>query len=223
MEFMTTSANESSGCEELRQCGHRGDVALAQQGNAEALDRLMRDTEPRLFRFLLLLLRNSEDARDVTQDALVRVVAGLPRYRPTGLFLAWAIRIARNEAMSFLHKSRRSQEVLSAYHAGHSHDAEQFATRDSEAHQSLVEDEELRRLIDALQYLDAADREVVVLRDSQGLKFREIAELTETPLNTVLARMRRATHLLKERLKDHFHPLHAANADLSLGDRTDDE
>ena len=166
-------------------------LSAAQRGENEAIKQLFTSFEAPIYRFTLRLLGRIEDAEDATQECFYKAIKALPRYSDQGRFRAWLYQIARNEAMAILRKRKRDAApdlvVLE-----HFEDLQAPVDRDVE-HQ-----EHLSLLRDHLQTLPGLEREVVDLRLSRDITFREIADLTGNPINTVLSRMRSATLRLKK-------------------------
>jgi RNA polymerase sigma factor (sigma-70 family) len=128
------------------------------------------------------------DAEDATQEVFIRVVQGLPRYEHRGLFRAWIFQIARNQdALTAGRRQRRGDRETTMEPAL----LEAFAVDPEETI-------DYAPLHAAIAQLPDAEREVIQLRLGEDLKFREIAERTGAPLNTVLGRMRHALHRLRE-------------------------
>ena len=172
-------------------------IAKAQRGDREAMHRLLSPWNDRVFSFLLTLLRNRSDAEDAAQETFLRVVKGLPGYEHSGQFQAWIFRIARNQAALTATRKQRTEARESAVETEVLNDFPMSANDDAET------DDRAQQLRAAVNDLPAAEREVVLLRLDEDLKFREIAERTRSPLNTVLGRMRNAMRRLHDQLQ-HF-------------------
>lgn len=170
-------------------------IAKAQSGDRLAMHDLLSPWNDRIFCFLLTLLRNRADAEDAAQETFLRVVKGLPSYEHTGQFQAWIYRIARNQAALTAERRNRlatrettvEQETL-----------QDFASPDDDGGAEVERAEQLRTAVNSLP---PAEREVVQLRLDEDLKFREIAQRTGAPLNTVLGRMRNAMQRLRDQLQ----------------------
>lgn len=162
----------------------------AQSGDRTAMTALLTPWNDRVFGFLLRALGNHADAEDSAQEVFIRVVKGLPRYEHRGQFRAWIFQIARNQAaLTAGRRQRRGDRETALEPAGMAAlTAEQEETPDYAPVRAAV------------AQLPDAEREVVRLRLDEDLKFREIAERTGAPLNTVLGRMRNAVHRLREML-----------------------
>ncbi len=147
---------------------------------------------------------NRADAEDVVQDACLRAFRSIDSFIG-GNARAWVLTIVRNTAYSWLGKNRRAT-VVAVDDLDMKQRAE--AERGGDLSRSSVTPEaELIARVDAVR-LDAAIaalpidfREALVLRDIQGLEYREIAEVTATPVGTVMSRLARARRRLGETIR----------------------
>ena len=142
-------------------------------GDQEALGQLYHRTRTAVYGLALSILRHGHDAEDVTQDTFVRAWEKAEQYRPQGTPMAWLLAIARNLALMKLRERARTQDLPPE-------DWESFAI------DSTLSDEE---------------RQIILLHVTAGLKHREIAQLLELPLSTVLSKYRRALSKLKQKLE----------------------
>lgn len=157
------------------------------QGDREAFARLYGLTRGAVYALALSLLRDAHEAQDVAQDIYVKVWESAPAYRPQGSPMAWLLTITRNLARSRLRQSGRQVEL------------------DEEAWNAIpaaVPDVEERQLLrGALARLGKEEREIVLLHAVTGLKHREIAQLLELPLSTVLSKYHRGLKKLRAQMK----------------------
>lgn len=154
-------------------------------GDREAFSALYRQARGPVYALVLSLLKNADDAQDVTQDAFVRIWDEAGRYSPRGTPMAWMLTVARNLALMRLRERGRFQELDDgAWNA--------IPARDSGL---TAEDRDL--LQNALGALGDQERQVVLLHAVSGLKHREIAQLLRKPLSTVLSQYQRALKKLK--------------------------
>ena len=121
-----------------------------------------------------------QDAEDVTQDAFVRIWDTAASYRPQGKPMAWLLTVARNLALMRLRERGKTQELTD----------EEWSALPARAPDVTTEDRHVLRA--ALSVLSEQERQVVMLHAVTGLKHREIAQLLELPLATVLSKYRRA-------------------------------
>lgn len=152
--------------------------------NAVALPHL--DAAYRLARSLT---RNQSDAQDVVQDACVRAFRGVGTYSG-GDSRAWLLAIVRRTAFDWLHKNRPAAEVL--VDDFQDHEAGSFSDADGATPESaLIVKTEATLLEGAIAALPALLRETLMLRDVEGLAYREIAAVTGVPIGTVMSRLAR--------------------------------
>jgi RNA polymerase sigma factor (sigma-70 family) len=146
------------------------------------------------------LASNWADAEDIVQEACLRAFRAIDGFSG-GSARAWVLTIVRRTAYSWLSKNRpraviavddlNPREHTRAVHGGEA-DATNRATPETE----LIAKSDAARLEAAIAALPVEFRETFVLRDIQGLGYREIAEITGTPLGTVMSRLARARHRL---------------------------
>lgn len=148
-------------------------------------------------RFLWQMLRQQQDCEDASQETFRKVLRALPQYEEKGRFAAWVFSVARNEALIVLRK--RGRFVSDETETGSRTARTASPYPNGAEHAALSED--AQRLEAAISELPSTEKEVVLLRLRENLGFREIAEITKSPLNTVLGRMHRARQKLKLALK----------------------
>jgi RNA polymerase sigma-70 factor, ECF subfamily len=173
-------------------------------GDDEALARGARSGDLRAFE--LLVERNQavvqrvaarivgpNHADDVAQDAFLRAFHRLHQFRGESGFRPWLLRITHNAALNFLERERvrRSEPE---------EEASQTASRGTPA-DDLEVSERSDRLATKILQLSPAHRAVLVLRDLEGLTYEQIADVTDTPLGSVKARLHRARRELIEILR----------------------
>ncbi len=171
----------------------------ARAGSGPALEALLERHEARLYRFARRLCRHREDAEDVLQESLLAAARGLPRFRGASSIGTWLYTIAR----SFCIKKRRKSVFAPAEV---SLDTEASAAASGVADPSRRPDEALEasRLEAALEReiarLDRPYREVLLLRDVEGLSSAEVARVTGLSVAAVKTRLHRARGRLREAL-----------------------
>jgi RNA polymerase sigma-70 factor, ECF subfamily len=171
-------------------------VDRARRGDLDAFDDLVRKYQDRLVNYLRALVGHADDAEDLAQDAFIRAYRGLARFAGRSLFRTWLYQIATNVART--HRARRSK----GSNRGQT-PVEPLAERDEPTSPVSLEAQiVLRDRLDrALAALPAEWREAVVLRDVEGLEYREIAELTGVPIGTVESRIFRGRQRLRAALQ----------------------
>jgi len=136
------------------------------------------------------LIGNRADAEDVVQDACLRALRGIGSFS-NGNARAWVLTIVRHTAYSWLHKNRPAAVVpVEDFEAiGRTH-AIELDTETPET--ALIAQEHATLLETAIATLPAPFRETLVLREVHELSYREIAEVTEVSIGTVMSRLARA-------------------------------
>lgn len=165
-------------------------VRLAQDGDMRAFEHLYRRTSDRVYSVCLRMSGDSDRATELVQDVFVRVWEKLPSFRGDSQFTTWLHRLTVNLVL----QERRSRGRREAREIG-SADLERFGRAARRSMPGTRVD--LERAIAALP--DKA-RRVLVLRDVEGFKYDEIAQMTGVTLGTVKAQIHRARGLVKEAL-----------------------
>jgi len=165
----------------------------ARAGDRRALEALLTRHQPRVYRFGLKMCRDAEDAKDVLQETLLAVARGVKDFRGASSVSTWLYTIAR----SFCIKKRRrskfapeSEESLDA--AGPGEEALQLADPARPPDESLAGRQVEVALESAIASLDPMYREVLVLRDVEGLTAPEVAEVMGLSVEAVKSRLHRA-------------------------------
>jgi RNA polymerase sigma-70 factor (ECF subfamily) len=141
------------------------------------------------------LTRNEADAEDIVQEAMLRAFRYFGSFRGDGAIQsrAWVLAIVRNSAHSWRRRRRPEDSALEFDEAVHS---EAAAGEDPGA--ELARGDSRETLARALERLPDDLREVIVLREVEGLSYKEIADVAEVPIGTVMSRLSRARRRLQE-------------------------
>jgi RNA polymerase sigma-70 factor (ECF subfamily) len=175
-------------------------IEAYQQGRPEAIEELLRAYQRRVYGVCYRMIRNAEEAADLTQDALVRIMEGLHSYDGRAALSTWIIRVTMNCCLSHLRKQKLRRHGSLDEPSG---DAEEpwSARLPAEGELSAagrVEQAEMRAvLLRALRELDPDMRAILVLRDLQDLDYQQIAEVLDIPIGTVKSRLFRARVALR--------------------------
>ena len=170
-------------------------IKQAQQGDTQAFEALARQHQGRLFRLVLAITGNREDAEDALQEVLIRAYRSLPAFRGDATVSTWLHRIALNTTRNWLRSqvrasSDRIAQRLAAVGAP--------ATPDVDRE---LEDRERRAILrEALQCLPAHYREALLLRHYQDMPYGEIAQVLQIPIGTVRSRIAQGRCLLLRKL-----------------------
>ena len=171
-------------------------VGAAQAGDRRALERLLREHQPRIYAVCRRITGNDTDALDATQDALLAIVRGLPRFDARSRFSTWAYRVATNTCLDELRRRRRRPLVGLPEHD----DGAAVDLADPRAPDPGVTASDRLDVDAALADLPPEFRAAVVLRDLCQLDYAEIAEVLDVPAGTVRSRIARGRAQLADRL-----------------------
>ena len=144
------------------------------------------------------LTHNDHDAQDVVQEAYLRAVRSFDRYRG-GDPRSWMLTIVRNTCYTWLRQNRRSEQPPAGDHPDDA-GAEIPADAADEPEAQFIRNADKRLLQEALEKLPAEFREAFVLRELEGCSYKEIADITDAPLGTVMSRLARARRQLQQSL-----------------------
>ena len=185
----------------------RGYVARAQQGDHAAFRKLVERHQRRGYLLAFQLVRDENDAREIVQDAFIRVHKGLPTFQGDSSFYTWLYRIIKNLAIDLLRKPGRREAELDL----------RTAKADDEEHEEypllgridgadpidVIRRKELQvRITAALDALPEYHRGVILLREVDGLSYEEMAVVMGVSKGTIMSRLFHARQKLQKALAD---------------------
>lgn len=176
---------------------HMDDSALVEQiqrGDQQAFTVLMERWQTRIHRFAFRFFADVDEASEITQMTFIKVYQKVDTLDEPGKFSSWIYRVANNLCLDELKRAgRRKSSPLEAW-------VEQMEARQTPA--KKLETKELGEMLQkALLTLPDEQRVVIILKEYEGMKFREIAEILEEPENTVKSRMYYGLKSLRRVLK----------------------
>jgi RNA polymerase sigma-70 factor (ECF subfamily) len=181
------------------------DLELIRQiraGDAAAWSRLLERYQDRIYTLCLRTVSNRDLAADLAQDTMVKVIQGLDSYDGRSKLSTWIFRVTMNVCLSKLRseKVRRhaSIEALGAGPEDEGSGLEFEQEREPDTAPNVQEREERRRFLAALDQLEPDQRAILILRDSRGLDYDEIAGVLNVAVGTVKSRLFRARQALRE-------------------------
>jgi RNA polymerase sigma-70 factor (ECF subfamily) len=180
----------------FREVEDRDLIAKARRGHVEAYNLLVSRWEKRIFNYLYRLVKDREDAMDLSQDVFLKAHQNLGKLEDVARFGPWLFRIAHNEAYSLLRRNRPETDLESLIE-GESWGGSAVGRRMLPVEVSLAVER-------ALERLSEDQREAVVLKIYQGFKFEEMADILGCPVSTIKSRL----YTAMENLKTTLAPIH---------------
>jgi RNA polymerase sigma-70 factor (ECF subfamily) len=177
-------------------------VEVAQRGDVESFNELVRLFEGRVYTLCYRMLGDAESAADAAQDAFLSAFRNLKSFRG-GSFRSWMLRIATNTCYDVLRIRKRRPSVSLDIEADDESAASPLQIADTaESPDDFAQRRELAAAIQqGLTELPDEQRIVLILSDIQGLAYEEIAQITNSNLGTVKSRLSRGRARLREVLK----------------------
>jgi RNA polymerase sigma-70 factor (ECF subfamily) len=180
------------------------------QGDQSAFEQMVSRYWGRIYAMVHQLLRNPEDAEEVTQDTFIRAHRGLVNFRGDSAFSTWLYQIATNLARNrywYWWRRRRDQTVSFDQPVGGDNEttlAEVFPAELETPENATITQEFVNRIAECMVKLTPKHREILVLRNVKNLSYEEIAEILHISVGTVKSRIARARESLRAKMGDEF-------------------
>jgi RNA polymerase sigma-70 factor (ECF subfamily) len=175
-------------------------VTAARRGDAAALETLLVRYQPHLYRFGLRMCGNVEDAGDVAQESLISMARSLRDFRGDSSVSSWLYTIARRFCIKKRRRSKFAPAREDSLDAPETHAAERLADPAPNPEQTTTNRELATALTRAIDALDPPQREVLVLRDVEGLPAPEVAKVLGISIDAVKSRLHRARVAVRDEL-----------------------
>ena len=180
-------------------------IAKYQQGDESALSELIRRNKKELYSFIFYKIMDEELANDLFQDTFVKIIISLKegRYNDDGKFILWAKRIAHNLIIDHFRLKNKYVKISET-----TYENDEFSIfdllRETEENieDRIVTNQIYEDLMKITLFLPENQQEVIRLRFFDGLSFKEIAEQTNTSINTTLGRVRYALINMRKIMED---------------------
>jgi RNA polymerase sigma-70 factor (ECF subfamily) len=179
-------------------------VEAIRRGDPKGWDALIDRYQDRLFSICLRMVHNRDLAEDLTQDAFVKIIQGLPSFDARAKFSTWAIRVTMNVCLSRLRSEKlRRHASLDASSENETRTSPGRSgltpeVREPEAPSGVEIHEDRERVLAALRDLDPDQRAMLILSDCHGHSYEQIAEVFGIAVGTVKSRLFRARTALRD-------------------------
>ncbi|RMG65231.1 MAG: sigma-70 family RNA polymerase sigma factor [Calditrichaeota bacterium] len=180
-------------------------IEQAKKGNQKAFETLMHRYRNLVYHVMLKMIRNPQDAEDLTQEAFMKAFHALNSFNEEYAFSTWLMKIATNNCIDLLRK-RKLKAISIDQPVQVKDDAIriELPDRDPTPERRLLSREQSRLIDQAIDSLPPLYRHVIVLRHREEKSYEEIAEILDLPLGTVKARIFRAREMLNKKIKELF-------------------
>ena len=179
-------------------------VHLAKTGDTRAYDCLVTKHRGKVYAMILNMVKNDADAWDLSQEVFIKAWKALPKFESRARFSTWLFRITHNAVYDWMRKRRietegeLNDELFNAERIDPSATtAPKTSPRPDEA---LLQSEQRLEINNVLDKLSPQHKEVILLREVQGMNYKEIAEITENSIGTVMSRLFHARKKLQSLL-----------------------
>ena len=174
-------------------------VRAVRQGDKQAYNRLVLLYQSRIYNLAFNYVKNEEEAKDLGQDIFVTAYKALPRLRDDTKFGAWLYQIGLNHCRNRYKRLRRRGFFTNT---SLDDDNSSLQLAGGETPENELEQQHIINLVrDTIATLNDSEKEIIMLRDLQGLPYDEIGEILDIPLGTVKSKLSRARTSLKNKLK----------------------
>ena len=165
----------------------------AKSGDLEAFEYILSFYEKAIYNYCLRMLKNSHNAKDMTQETFIKVYTHRKLIDPEKNIKTWIFTIATNTVYDFLRGKKRKNEISLEEKIETIYNFEAYYPQEG-----LVSDVEK-----ALEKIDQEYKKVLLLFYQQGFQYQEIADILDVPINTVKTHISRGKEQLREVLKEY--------------------
>ena len=180
-------------------------IQAAINGDSEAFGELVKQNEKRIYSFALGMLSDPDDAFDVSQDTFMKAYRSIKFFEGKSSFYTWLYSICRNCCYDYIKaKGRRMRHNISLHEYESEEDGTTLEIADNESRPDVMYEKQrtMELIRNAISLLPDNHREIILLRDINGLSYEEVAQSLGISEGTVKSRLNRARHRLQTLLKD---------------------
>jgi RNA polymerase sigma-70 factor (ECF subfamily) len=180
-------------------------VERSQGGDAAAFDLLVTRYRGKVYAMIVNMIHNDAEAWDLAQDTFIKAWKALPKFEARSNFFTWLYRITHNVTYDWLRKKKiqGGAEFNDSIRPGDIEPGSLTTPRTNAPPDEALEKNETRRRIEAaIDELSDQHREIILLKEVQGCRYQEIADILEVSIGTVMSRLFYARKKLQTLLED---------------------
>ena len=179
-------------------------VRAFRKGDERAFEELVRRYQRQVANVIYLTLGSRAEVDDLTQEVFLRVYRSLSRVEVTTSLFSWIYRIAVNIAIDELRRRKIKRTLSLDFFSESSLEREKNIEDPTEPSERVLSDERKQKVMEAIKKLTPAHRAALVLREYEGLSYKEIAQTLNITEQAVKSRIFRSREELKKLLGDYF-------------------
>lgn len=177
-------------------------VIDAISGDILSFQKLVEIHQKKIYNIVFRMINNEEDAKDLTQDILVKAYKNMDKFRLDSSFGTWLYRIATNTCLDELRKRKKKyiEIPLTIDDAESDKPLKEYAIDNKGPDVQVLKKERQRVISEAIKSLPPDYRKVIVLRDIQGFSYEEISKICDINIGTIKSRINRGRSQLRDQL-----------------------
>jgi RNA polymerase sigma-70 factor (ECF subfamily) len=164
----------------------RESIIQAAGGDMEAFEALYKATSGFVYNVALRIAQKTSDAEEITQDVFMKIHRNLKEFSFKSSFKTWAYRITVNTALNHCRASMKDKDVIDMENVG------ELASQRNDLKEKIDRQDSEAKVSEMLAALSPEQRAIIILREIEGLDYKEIAETLNIPINTVRSRLKRS-------------------------------
>lgn len=182
-------------------------VTKAAHGDTDAFSSLLKRYQNSVYALLYNLAQNAETADDLTQQTFIKLWKALPSFQQKSSFSTWLYRIVHNTFYDYARSKRPEMEDIESPAFQQDHISPEFSSihQESSPDEALITKEKIALFKQAVMKLSEEHRTAFLLKEVNGLSYKEIAEIMECSTGTVMSRLHYARQNLRTILQDYDH------------------
>jgi RNA polymerase sigma-70 factor (ECF subfamily) len=181
-------------------------ISLYLKGNEKAFETLLMRHKNKIYNYIYAKIRDHALSQDIFQDTFIKVVKTFKKgsYNEEGKFLPWAMRIAHNLMIDHFRKANKVRMISESSSKNDDFNIFSVLKLEDENVEDVITREELEaQMVDLIEHLPDAQRDILKMRIFQEMSFKDIAEKEDVSINTALGRMRYALINMRKLIEKH--------------------